>query len=105
MRKALFCVLTIQISYLLSQATSIFAGVGTPHVRAVLYGSPNPLFTTTFHTQLRAIEFSEIAEYAISLLPVAKGQEAFHGLPHLQAYRLWHAICLTELGEVSLAKR
>ncbi|CAG8549166.1 12833_t:CDS:2 [Acaulospora colombiana] len=59
----------------------------------------------TFHTQLRAIELSEIAEYAISLLPMAKGQEAYHGLPHLQAYRLWHAISLAEFGELGLAKR
>lgn len=91
--------------YLLSQGTSIFSGIGAPNVRAVLYGSPNPAFSKTFHTQLRAIELSEIAEYAISLLPIAKGQEAFHGFPHLQAYRLWHAISLAEFGELSLAKR
>lgn len=51
------------------------------------------------------IILSEIHEFALSLAPLAKGQEVFGGLPHLQGYRLIRAICLAELGDVSIANR
>jgi COPII coat assembly protein SEC16 len=79
--------------------------MGTPGVRTVLFGSANPATFPAFHTSIQPIALSEIAEYAKSLVPAAKGQEVFPGFQHLQAYRLWHAACLAEMGEVVLAKR
>jgi hypothetical protein len=87
----------------LSLGTSTFSGVA-PSTRMVLLGLPNPA-TISFHVPLQPIIFAEIAEYALSLVPTAKGQEPFHGLAHLQAYRFWHATCLAEMGEVNAAKR
>lgn len=92
-------------SYLLSPNTSIFSGVGAPGMRNVLFGSADPSISPAFHTSLEPILFSEIVEFAKSLIPTVKGQEVFHGFPHLQAYRLWHAVCLAEMGEVVLAKK
>jgi hypothetical protein len=70
-----------------------------------LFGSADPMVSPTSHTDLLPIIISELVEFAKSLVPAAKGQEPFHGYPHLQAYRLWHATCLAEMGEIALAKR
>ncbi|KAG9103408.1 Dcp1p-Dcp2p decapping enzyme complex alpha subunit, partial [Ceratobasidium sp. 392] len=43
--------------------------------------------------------------YAHSLLPTVKGQEAYAGIPHLQAYKLLRAARLAEMGHLSLATR
>ena len=47
---------------------------------------------------------SEILEFALSLSP-PKGQDAFGGLPHLQAYKLVRAFHLAEMGHVEIANR
>lgn len=47
---------------------------------------------------MEAILVTEIVEYAFSFATVPKGQEAYSGLPHLQAYRLLHARELAGLG-------
>jgi len=41
----------------------------------------------------------------MSLVPTVKGQEPFHGIPHLQAYRFMRAVLLAEIGEIQLANR
>lgn len=41
---------------------------------------------------------TEVLEFALGLIPAVKGQEAYHGLPHLQAYRLLHAVRLADIG-------
>lgn len=48
---------------------------------------------------------TELVEFALSLVPTAKGQEPFIGFPHLQAFRLYHAFCLADSGHVSQAQR
>jgi hypothetical protein len=48
---------------------------------------------------------TELIEYALSLVPLVKGQEPFSGLPSLQAYRLVHATFLAERGQTSMAQR
>lgn len=92
-------------SYLLSPATSPVGGISTPSVRMVLLGSESPSTSRHFEKDDDAIIFSEIAEYAHSLLPTAKGQDAYAGLPHLQAYKLIRATRLAEMGHISLATR
>lgn len=74
-------------------------------MRNVLFGAADPMTAPAFHATLLPIVLSEVVEFARSLIPAVKGQESFHGYPHLQAYRLWHAICLAEMGDLVLAKR
>lgn len=92
-------------SYLLSPQTSQLGGLGSPTTRLVLVGSASPAVAPTFSKDPDSIILSEIVEFAYSLSTPQKGQEAFFGLPHLQAYRLIRAHRLVELGHVQLATR
>ncbi|KLO10677.1 hypothetical protein SCHPADRAFT_832213 [Schizopora paradoxa] len=91
--------------YLLSPQTSPFGGVGTPAARIVLLGAQSPVKNTTFYRDSDCFTFSETVEYALSLRAPVKGQEAFGGFPHFQAYRLVRAQQLAELGHIAAAKR
>ena len=71
----------------------------------MLLGSRSPQTSPKFGNDQDCIVLTEILEFALSLLPTAKGQEPFQGLPHLQAYRLLRAMSLMELGHVRLASR
>jgi hypothetical protein len=92
-------------SYLLASGLSSVSGTTCPAPRIALFGSEHPAQARSFHTDLLPVVLSEVAEYGLSLTAPIKGQEPYPGLPHLQAYRLWHAACLTETGDVSLALR
>lgn len=48
---------------------------------------------------------TEIHEFALSLTPITKGQETFGGLPHLQAYKLLHAVRLADINLTSKASK
>ncbi|KAF5391379.1 hypothetical protein D9757_001871 [Collybiopsis confluens] len=91
--------------YLLSPQTSTVAGLQHPSARIVLLGSRNPQSFSNFISDPDPIILSEIHEFALSLVPIPKGQEPFAGLPHLQVYRFIRAICLAELGDVAAANR
>ncbi|CAE6457434.1 unnamed protein product, partial [Rhizoctonia solani] len=93
------------VCYLLSPTTSALGGVSMPSVRVVLLGSESPSTSRNFEKDDDAIIFTEIAEYAYSLVPTVKGQDAYAGLPHLQAYKLLRAAKLAEMGHVALALR
>lgn len=88
--------------YVFSSQPPIINGFGTPGSRITLIGSRNP---SNVFKDPDSLIFSEILEFALSLLPTGKGQEAFHGLPHLQAYRFVRAVWLAEMGDVQLASR
>ncbi|KAF9482773.1 hypothetical protein BDN70DRAFT_800853 [Pholiota conissans] len=90
------------VCYLLSPQTSLFGGLGSPSARLTLIGAKNPADVMKHPDSLT---FSEILEFAMSLVPVSKGQEAFHGIPHLQAYRFIRAIQLAEVGQIQLANK
>jgi len=92
-------------SYLLASGLSSITGTACPAPRIALFGSEHPAQARYFHTDLLPIILSEVAEYGLSLTPPVKGQEPYPGLPHLQVYRLWHAACLTETGDLSSALR
>ncbi|KAJ7582686.1 Sec23-binding domain of Sec16-domain-containing protein [Mycena floridula] len=92
------------VCYLLSPQTSLIGGIGQPNARIILLGSPSPQIQLNFHKNADSIIFSEILEFALSLAGV-KGQEAFGGFPHLQAYRFIRAMSLAEIGDVVLANR
>ncbi|KIJ44072.1 hypothetical protein M422DRAFT_47563 [Sphaerobolus stellatus SS14] len=94
------------ICYLLSPRTSSFGGLGTQNpARIVLVGSESPATQRGFFKDLDVTLLSEIVEFALSLSPLSKGQDAFTGLPHLQAYKLIRAAHLAEMGYVELANR
>ncbi|KAE8213173.1 hypothetical protein CF327_g3273 [Tilletia walkeri] len=93
------------VCYLLSPQTSVIGGVDTPGSRATLLGGHNPRASVLYLRDLDSILLTEIYEFAQSLLPAVKGQEAFNGLPHLQAFRLVHAITLAELGDTARAQK
>jgi len=97
--------LTYYPSYLLASGLSSMSGTVCPAPRIALFGSEHPAQARSFHTDLLPVVLSEVAEYSLSLTPTTKGQEPYPGLSHLQAYRLWHAACLAETGDVSLALR
>jgi hypothetical protein len=54
---------------------------------------------------LDGILLTEVIEFALSFIPTVKGQEAYLGLPHLQAYKLVHARALSDLGLHSRAQK
>ncbi|KAL5490502.1 hypothetical protein ACEPAI_5335 [Sanghuangporus weigelae] len=91
--------------YLLSPQSSPIGGTGAPSVRIILVGSQSPHHNASFFTDPDAFMFSEILEFALSLHPPPKGQEAFSGFPHLQVYRLIRAFQLAEMGYINAAKR
>ncbi|TCD71886.1 hypothetical protein EIP91_000018 [Steccherinum ochraceum] len=93
------------VCYLLSPQTSPLGGCTNPTARIILVGGPNPLTTPNFWKDPDPVILSEITEFALSLATPVKGQEAFTGLPHLQAYRLIRATYLAEIGHVQLAHR
>lgn len=93
------------ISYLLSLQTSLLGGIGTPNAKVTLLGSQSPQTLPYFQANTDAFIFTEILEFALSLTPVAKGQDTFGGVAHLQPYRLIRAAQLAETGHVSLALR
>ncbi|SAM82087.1 related to SEC16-COPII vesicle coat protein required for ER transport vesicle budding [Ustilago bromivora] len=91
--------------YLLSPSTSPIGGADTTGVRFTLLGLANPKSSTAFLQDLDGILMTEVLEFAQGLVPAAKGQEAFAGIPHLQAYKLVHAQQLADLGETAKAQR
>ncbi|KAJ7155946.1 Sec23-binding domain of Sec16-domain-containing protein [Mycena crocata] len=91
--------------YLLAPQTSPVGGIGNPSARIVLLGSRSPQVWLSFYKDSDPVIFTEILEFGLSLAPPVKGQDAFVGLPHLQAYRFIRAMGLAELGELQLASR
>jgi len=77
-------------------------GLGSPSARISLLGSKN---LGDAMKDPDALIFTEILEFAMSLAPVSKGQEAFHTFSYLQAYRFMRAASLAESGYVQLATR
>ena len=91
-------------SYLLAPQSSVLANIGTPG-RITLVGSRGPTATPNFHVSDDAIVFSEIVEFALSLVPPSKSQESFNGLSHLQVYKFIRAASLAEMGHMLAASR
>lgn len=88
-------------SYLLSSA-NIIGGSDNPMSRIALIGSVNG---SDEHLDHEAVMLTEVVEFALSLITVQKGQEAFPGLPHLQGYKLALAHDYAGCGLTSTAQR
>ncbi|KAG6866929.1 hypothetical protein C0991_003845 [Blastosporella zonata] len=93
------------VCYLLAPQTSPLGGLGHPSTRIVLVGSRNPQTWPSFAKDRDPFMFTEIVEFALSMATPAKGQEAFSGIPHLQAYRFIRAMALAEIGEIQQANK
>ncbi|KAG6814357.1 hypothetical protein H0H92_010943 [Tricholoma furcatifolium] len=93
------------VCYLLAPQTSPMGGVNQPSARVVLVGSRNPQTSPSFAKDQDPFIFSEIVEFALSLATPAKGQEAFSGIAHLQAYRFIRAMALAEIGDIQQASK
>lgn len=91
--------------YLLSPLTSPMEGYDNSSARLTLLGANSPEASTLYLRDLDHIMLSEVFEYALSLQPMVKGTETYHGLAFLQPYRLIHAYLLAEMGEVKRAIR
>ncbi|KPV74811.1 uncharacterized protein RHOBADRAFT_53749 [Rhodotorula graminis WP1] len=91
------------ICYLLSPQTSLSMGFGLPGSRITLVGSNSS--TVGGSIELESVQLTELVEFALSLVPVAKGHEPFAGFPHLQAFRLYHAAALADAGHASQAHK
>lgn len=74
-----------------------------PSSRIILLGSIP--FASESAIDLESVKLTELLEYALSLVPVLKGHEPFVGLPHLQAFRLYHAATLADAGDISRAHK
>lgn len=90
-------------SFLLSPATSLIGGTGTPSARICLVGSTAPSLEAREGVDSESIKLTELVEFAFSLTPAPKGQEQFLGFPHLQPFRLYHATQLADSGHVAQA--
>ncbi|KAG5642961.1 hypothetical protein DXG03_001843 [Asterophora parasitica] len=93
------------VCYLLAPQTSSWGGSAHPSARLVLIGSRNPQSWPQFAKDQDSLIFSEIAEFALSLATPPKGQDAFTGIAHLQAYRFIRAIALAEIGDIQQANK
>ncbi|KAG6850992.1 hypothetical protein H0H93_004479 [Arthromyces matolae] len=93
------------VCYLLAPQTSPLGGLGHPSARITLLGSRNPQTSTHFSKDPDPLIFSEIVEFALSLATPIKGQDAFTGIPHLQAYRFIRAVTLAEVGDIKQAQK
>ncbi|PWN31455.1 uncharacterized protein FA14DRAFT_94198 [Meira miltonrushii] len=92
------------VCYLLSLPTSGVDGFDGPGgARLTLLGTHSPAASSAYLRDLDAIILTEVLEFALSLRTVPKGGEQFQGLPHLQAYRIVHALFLAEMGETKKA--
>lgn len=87
------------VCYLLSLSTSNLDGHDGSGARLTLLGTHSPNASTPYLRDLDGIMLTEVLEFALSLRPVPKGGEPYQGLPHLQAYRIVHALLLAEMGE------
>ena len=83
------------ICYIFSRQVSTFGGVDDTNANIVLVGSDHRQQLDQFAKEVEALQLSEVYEYGLSL---AGGITAAAGAPHLAAYKLEHAITLSEYG-------
>lgn len=81
----------------------VFGGVDDPQAAIVLLGVDHRQNPTTFGFDEDAILLTEVFEFATSVLPAAAGSTG--PLPHLQAFKLRHALLLAEVGQKNQAQQ
>ncbi|KAJ3024612.1 vesicle coat component, partial [Rhizophlyctis rosea] len=91
-----------QVCYLLAPTGNTISGIDTPEVRAVLLTSDHTTYPASFARSPKAIQATELYEYAQTLIGNAGAANA---LPYLQAYKIAYAWYLADLGFVEQAGR
>ncbi|MBW0487823.1 hypothetical protein O181_027538 [Austropuccinia psidii MF-1] len=90
--------------YLLSNGLSPLLSMDNG-TRISLLGCSNLSNLDKPRLDIEGVMLTEVLEFAISLSPVAKSQEQFSGIPHLQAYRLGLGLEYAAFGLVQTANK
>lgn len=80
--------------YLFARSIMVFGGSDDPQANVTLFGAGQVQQSSIDSADLDAILLSEIYEYAVSVLPSSNSTV----VPHLQGYKLYHAMKLAECG-------
>ncbi|KAM5443263.1 vesicle coat component [Microsporum ferrugineum] len=84
-----------------SNANPIFGNVEDPNAYIVLIGADHKRYPFTFMTDPTCCLLTEVYEFATSVLTATP----LHVLPHLQAFKLQHAMTLAETGHKTEAQQ
>ena len=88
--------------YILARSPNIFGGADDPQVSVALLGASHLQKPLDYGRDLDSILLTEIYEFAMSVLAPAAAASM---TPHLQAYKLYHAMVLAEHGYFSEAQQ
>ncbi|KAJ3183528.1 vesicle coat component [Geranomyces variabilis] len=91
-----------EFCHLVASLPNTIGGFDTPGVRAVLLGADHINYPASFFKSSTALRKTELFEYAQTLLD---GAGIANALPHLQAYKVYHASLLADLGLIDEASK
>ncbi|KAI1322498.1 Sec23-binding domain of Sec16-domain-containing protein [Xylariaceae sp. FL0255] len=83
------------ICFIFARTFAIFGGLDDPNANFVLLGADHRRQADQFAKETEALQLSEVYEYGLSLAP---GSNAGQPCAHLAAYKLQHAMILSEYG-------
>ena len=89
------------ICYLFGKTPGLFGGVDDPRVAITLLGADHHNYPFDYDRDINTILLTEVYEFATTVL----APSTVTGSPHLQAYKLYHAIQLAEYGFRSEAQQ
>jgi hypothetical protein len=89
------------ICYILGKTPGLFGGVDDPQAAIALLGADHHKYPFDYDRDLNNILLTEVYEFAITVL----GSSTASVSPHLQAYKLYHAVRLAEHGFKSEAQQ
>ena len=83
------------VCFLFAKIPSLFGGIDDPGVSVVLLGADHLLHPFDYARDFDSILLTEVYDYACTVLASATAATVS---PHLQSYKLYHAIMLAEYG-------
>lgn len=89
------------ICYLFGKTPGLFGGVDDPRVAFTLLGADHHNYPVDYDRDFNSILLTEVYEFATTVL----APSTMTGSPHLQAYKLYHAMQLAEYGFKSEAQQ
>lgn len=89
------------ICYLFGKTPGLFGGVDDPRVAITLLGADHHNYPFDYDRDSNSILLTEVYEFATTVL----APSVVTGSPHLQAYKLYHAMQLAEYGFKSEAQQ
>lgn len=89
------------ICYLFGKTPGLFGGADDPRVAITLLGADHHNHPFDYDRDFNSILLTEVYEFATTVLAPSTGA----GSPHLQAYKLYHAMQLAEYGFKSEAQQ